>query len=69
MAKEKSMRPLHGAAYMQFLRASASTSEAWPQWVKGERDTGSRTSSSENRQTTSRSESTRTASAAPVKRG
>jgi hypothetical protein len=40
MPKEKQIQPLYGNAYLQFLKAAASISEAWPQWIKGERDSG-----------------------------
>jgi hypothetical protein len=43
MSKEKQIRPLQGDAYMQFLKASASAGDKWPQWVKGERDSSVRT--------------------------
>ncbi|HUQ92926.1 MAG TPA: anti-phage dCTP deaminase [Bryobacteraceae bacterium] len=68
MAKKKSMLPLHGEKYMSFLEASASTSERWPLWIRGERDTSSRVHSTEQH-ATSRIETSVKMDASGSKRG
>lgn len=37
MSKQNSIRPLRGAAFLEFLKTTAEITDAWPPWMMGER--------------------------------